>query len=207
MAVLVASFVLLVCLGILGMPYALYYDSQQLEQPVVVFKAHIWREASSLIPLLIFNGMLLVLAGVLAIYTISSIGTWLVGLTLTFISLGLSFMMLRQHISYWQHDRYTTLTIYRQEQRAEYRNADVFLSFALADVVQIIHYTPNSSRAIYSYQVFVLADGTELLLTCLMYSMLGPQELMPAALRQTVRCHGPYGCWLPGQELRFPTLF
>jgi uncharacterized protein with PQ loop repeat len=193
MAVLVASFVLFVCLGILGMSYALYYDSHQQEQPVVVFKAHIWREAYSLIPLLVFNGMMLVLAGVLVIYAISSIG--------------LSFMMLRQHISYWQHDRYTTLTIYRQEQRAEYRNVDVFLSFALADVVQIIQYTPNSSRAIYSYQVFVLADGTELLLTCLMYSMLGPQELMPAALRQTVRCHGPYGCWLPGQELRFPTLF
>ena len=207
MAVLLALFVLLVCLGILGMPYALYYDSQQLEQPVVVFKAHIWREASSVIPLLVFDGMMLVLAGVLATHPTSVRAAWLLALALAFISLWLSFFMLRQHISYWQHDRYTTLTVYRQEQRAEYRDADVFLSFALADVVQILHYTPKSSRAIYSYQVFVLADGTELLLTCLMYSMLGPQELMPAALRQTVRCHGPYGCWLPGQKLRFPTLF
>jgi hypothetical protein len=204
---MLVAFVLLVCLGILGAPYALYYDSQQQEQPVVVFKAHIWREAYLVIPLLSFNAMMLVLAGVVATYVSRSIGTWLVALALAVIGLGLSFGMLRQHISYWQHDRYTTLTIYRQEQRAEYRNKDVFLSFALADVVKIIQYTTHSSRAIYSYQVFVLADGTELLLTCLMYSMLGPQELMPAALRQTVRCHGPYGCWLPGHELRIPTLF
>ena len=185
---------------ILGWPYALYYDSQKLEQPVVVFEAHIWREASSVIPLLVFNGMMLVLAGVMVTRPTSGLAAWLGALALAFISLGLSYGMLRQHISYWQHDRYTTLTIYRQEQRAEYRNAEVFVSFALADVVQILHYTPNSSRAIYSYQVFVLADGTELLLTCLMYAMLGPQELMPAALRQTVRCHGPYGCWLPSHE-------
>lgn len=189
---------------ILGVPYALYRDSQKLEQLVVVFEASIWRETPFIIPLLIFNGMLLVLAGVLVTYSTSSLVAWLSALGLAVVGLGLSFIMLRRHISYWQHDRHATLTIRRQEQRAEYRNEGVLVNFALADVVQITHYTPNSSRAIYSYRVFALRDGTELLLTCLMYAMLGPQELMPAALRQTVH---RAGCLLPGDEWNFPLLF
>ena len=203
MAVLLAL-VLLFCLFIWGVPYTLYHDSQQLEQPVVVFKAHIWRETPFIIPLLVFNGMLLVLAGVLVTYSTSGLVAWLSALALAFVGLGLSFVLLRRHISYWQHDRHATLTIYRQEQRAEYHNEDVLVNFALADVVQITHYTPNSSRAIHSYWVFALRDGTELLLTCLMYAMLGPQELMPTALRQTVHCSG---CLLPGDEWHFPSLF
>jgi hypothetical protein len=201
MALLLA---LVLCLLIMGLPYALYRDSQQLAQLVVRFEARAWRTAPLLVPVLIFLGMLLMLAGVLVVWSTSSLAAWLCAFALTVISLSLGFVMLRLHSSYWQHDRHATLTIYTQEQRAEYRNEDVFVSFALADVVRITRYTPNSNRAIYFYQVFVLRDGTELLLTCLMYSMLGPQELLPAALRQTVR---KSGSWLPGDELNFSTLF
>jgi hypothetical protein len=192
------------CLLIMGLPYALYRDSQQLGQPVVRFEARAWRTAPLLVPLLVFLGMLLVLAGVLVTSPASGLLARLSACALTLISLGLGFVMLRLHSTYWQHDRHATLTVYTQEQRAEYRNDGVWVSFALADVGHITRYTPNSSRAIYSYQVFVLRDGTELLLTCLMYSMLGPQELMPDVPRQTVH---KSGAWLPGDELNFSTLF
>ena len=195
---------LVLCLLIMGLPYALYRDSQQLAQPVVQFDARAWRTAPLLVPLLIFLGGLLVLAGVLIVRSTNTLLTWLCAFALTFISLGLSFVLLRLQITYWHHDRHATLTVYTQEQRAEYRNEGVLVNFALADVVCITHYIPNSNRAIYSYQVFVLRDGTELLLTCLMYSMLGPQELMPNAPRQTVR---KSGSWLPGDGLNFSTLF
>lgn len=36
-----------------------------------------------------------------------------------------------------------------------------------------------------------------------MYSLLGPQDLMPAIYRLTVP---RYICWLPGDELNFSTL-
>ena len=198
------AFVLLFCLFILAVPYALYRDSQHLEQPVVVFEAPRWRSASLLVPLLIFLAMLLVLAGVLVGQLTSSLAVWLGTLALALVSLSLSFVLIRRHISYWQHDRHAMLTVYRQEQRAEYRNEGVLVSFTLADVVQITRYGSDSGRAIYFYQIFLLRDGTELLLTCLMYSILGPQELMPAARHQKVRCHL---CWLPGDESRFPKLF
>jgi hypothetical protein len=200
----VLAFVLLFCLFILGVPYALYSDSQKLEQPVVVFKAPIWREAPAVLSLLVFLGAVLVLACVLATLPTGGWVARLGALTLALVGLGLGFVLIWRHISYWQHDRHATLTVYRQEQRAEYRNEGVFVGFALADVVQITHYGSDSGRAIYSYQVFLLRDGTELLLTCLMYSILGPQELMPAARHQKVRCHL---CWLPGHELRLPKLF
>ncbi|NML66999.1 hypothetical protein HHL22_17470 [Hymenobacter sp. RP-2-7] len=62
----------------------------------------------------------------------------------------------------------------------------------------------SGSRGSYSCQIFTLRDGTELLLTCLMYSMLGPEELLPDVPRQTVR---KSGAWPPGDELNFSTLF
>lgn len=199
----VLALVLLFCLFILGLPYALYRASQQLDKPVVVFTANFWREAPFLLGIFAFLGGVLVLAGVIVTRPTISLLAGLSAFALTLVSLGLGFVFLRLQLTYWRHDQHATLTIYRQEQRAEYRNEDVLVSFALADVVRITRYTPTSSRAIYSYQVFVLRDGTELLLTCLMYSILGPQQLMPDAPRQTVR---RLGCWLPGDELNFPTL-
>lgn len=197
-------FTLVSCLLIMGLPYALYRDSQQLGQPVVQFAARAWRTAPLLVPLLTFLSTLLVLAGVLAIRSAGNWLAWLSAFALVLISLGLSFMLLRLQLTYWRHDRHATLTVYTQEQWAEYQNEDGLVRFALADVVQITHCIPTSNRAIYSYQIFTLRDGTELLLTCLMYSMLGPQELMPDAPRQTVR---KSGAWLPGDELNFSTLF
>jgi hypothetical protein len=195
---------LVICLLIMGLPYALYRDSQQLAQPMVRFEARAWRTLPLLVPLFVFLCMLLVLAGLLVTHLAGSWLTWLSAFALTLVSLGLGFVMIRLQISYWQHDRHATLTVYTQEQRAEYRNEDVLVRFALADVVHVTNYTPNSNRAIYSYQIFTLRDGTELLLTCLMYSMLGPEELLPDIPHQTVR---KTGAWLPGDELNFSTLF
>jgi hypothetical protein len=173
--------VLLCCLLALGVPYALYRDSQQLGQPVVRFEARAWRTLPMLVPVLVFLGGMLVLVGVIV--------------TRPTIS--------RQYRTYWRHDRHATLTVYTQEQRAEYRNDGVLVNFALADVVRITGYN-TANRAIYTYQVFTLQDGTELLLTCLMSSILGPEELMLDVPRQAVR---KFGGWLPGDELNFSTLF
>lgn len=194
---------LVVCLLIMGLPYVLYRDSQQLDQPVVVFAARAWRTAPQLLPVLIFLAMTLGLAGVIVTRPTISLLAGLSAGALTLISLGLGFVMLRLYSTYWRHDRHATLTVYTQAQRADYRNNGVLVSFALAEVVRIMHYTP-SSRGIYSYQVFELRNGTELLLTCLMYTMLGPEELLPDVPRQTVR---KSGAWLPGDELNFSTLF
>ena len=199
----VLAFVLLFCLFILGLPYALYRDSQQLDKPVVVFTAHFWREAPFLLGIFAFLGGVLVLAGVIVTRPTISLLAGLSAFALTLVSLGLGFVFLRLQRTYWRHDQHATLTIYRQEQLAEYRKEDVLVSFALADVVRITRYY-SGSRGIYSYQVFTLRNGTELLLTCLMYSMLGPEELMPDVPRQTVR---KTGSWLPGDELNFSTLF
>jgi hypothetical protein len=200
MALLLA---LVICLLIMGLPYALYRDSQQLAQPVVRFAARAWRTLPLLVPLLVFLGGMLVLAGVIVTRPAISLLAGLSAGALTLISLGLSYVFIRLQLTYWRHDQHATLTIYTPEQRAEYRNEGVLLSFALADVVRIVYYTP-SSRAIYTYHVFVLRDGTELLLTCLLYTMLGPEELLPDVPRQTVR---KTGAWLPGDELNFSTLF
>jgi len=188
---------------IMGFPYLLYLDGQKLEQPVVQFEARAWRTVPFLISLLGFMGLLLVLAGVWATRPASGPLAWLGAFALTLISLSLSFVMLRLYSTYWRHDRHATLIIYQQEHRAEYRNEDVLVSFALADVVRITWYTP-SSRALYDYHVFALRDGTEVLLTCLMYNILGPEELLLDVPRQKVR---KSGAWLPGDELNFPTLF
>jgi len=194
---------LLFCSLSLGLPYALYRDSQQLNQPVVRFEARAWRTLSMLVPLLVFLGGMLVLAGVIVTRPTISLVAGLSAGALTLVSLGLGFVFLRLQLTYWRHDRHATLTIYTQAQRADYRNEGVLVSFALADVVRITRYD-SGSRGIYSYQVFTLRNGTELLLTCLMYSMLGPEELLPDVPRQTVR---KSGAWLPGDELNSATLF
>jgi hypothetical protein len=194
---------LLFCSLSLGLPYALYRDSQQLGQPVVRFEARAWRTLPMLVPLLVFLGMMLALAGVIVTRPTISLLAGLSAGGLTLISLGLSFGFLRQYSTYWRHDRHATLTVYPQAQRAEYRNDGVLVNFALADVVGITGYNTNT-RALYNYQIFTLRDGTELLLTCLMYSMLGPEELMPDVPRQAVR---RFGGWLPGDELNSATLF
>ena len=194
---------LVLCLLIMGLPYALYRDSQKLDKPLVVFTANFCREAPYLIGILVFLGGLLVLVGVIVTRPTISLLSGLSAFALTLVSLGLGFVFIRLQLTYWRHDQHATLTIYTREQRAEYRNEDVLVSFALADVVRITSYTPNI-RGIYTYQVFTLRNGTELLLTCLMYSMLGPEELVPDVPRQTVR---KTGAWLPGDELHFPPLF
>lgn len=201
-------------LFILGYPYALHLDSQKLDEPVVVFTARSWRAGPWSLLMLGFAGFLLATAGWLATATATATGggagTALGALPLALLGLALGFIIFRLHFSYWRHDRYATFAINRPEQRADYRNQDVWLDFALADVVQVTEHSAlgRSGRGPvwrnYSYHVFALRDGTEVLVTCLLYSLLGPQELVPTAHHAAVQHRV---CWLPGDELNFPTLF
>ncbi|RZK88749.1 MAG: hypothetical protein EOO62_37195, partial [Hymenobacter sp.] len=99
-------FVLLFCLFILGVPYALYRDSQQLDKPVVVFKAHFWRETPFLLGIFAFLGGMLVLAGVIVTRPTISLLAGLSAFALTLISLGLGFVFLRLQLTYWRHDQH-----------------------------------------------------------------------------------------------------
>lgn len=206
----IIGFIALGVFFILGYPYALHLDSQKLDKPVVVFTARIWRTAPGSLLVLVLTGFLLALAVRLATVPTSDYIAALGALVSALLGFGLGFIVLRLHYSYWRHDRYAILTIKPQEQQAEYRNHGVQVTFALADVVQITAYTTpaGSSKGSlfsqYEYHIFTLRDGTELLVTCLLYSLLGPQELVPAAHRATVQRRI---CWLPGSELNRPTLF
>ncbi|NML66998.1 hypothetical protein HHL22_17465 [Hymenobacter sp. RP-2-7] len=97
---------------IMGLPYSLYLDSLKLEQPVVTFTARIWREATTLVPLLVFPGMLLGPAGVIVTRPAISLLAGLSAFALTFVSLGLGFVFLRLQLTYWRHDRFATPTVY-----------------------------------------------------------------------------------------------
>lgn len=193
-------------------PLQLHLDSLRLAQPIVIFQGRFWRGGMMPWTLggLVFAGFLLALAGLLATRPTSGFVAVLGALIVAIFGVGISFIILRLHVSYWQHDQHATLTVHQQAQRAEYHNKGISVSFNLADVVQITHYAnnPHNTRAPiwsnYSYRVYVLQDGTELLLTRLMYSLIGPQDLMPTTNRLTVP---RYICWLPGDELNFPTLF
>ncbi|AMJ64185.1 hypothetical protein [Hymenobacter sp. PAMC 26628] len=206
----VAGFIALGALFILGYPYALHFESQRLDKPVVVFTARIWRAALWSLLVLVFAGFLLVMAGQLATMPGGQPAATLGALVFALLGFGLGFIIGRLHYTYWRHDRHATLSIRPRERRAEYRNDGVQFAFALADVVQITEHTTRSGGSKgslfsqYGYQVFELRDGTELLVTCLLYSLLGPQELIPAAQRATVQHRI---CWLPGDELNSPTLF
>lgn len=206
----IIRFITLGALFILGYHYALHFDSQRLDKRVVVFAARIWRATPWSLLVLVFAGFLFVMAGRLAAVPGSELAATLEALIFTLLGFGLGFITIRLHYTYRQHDRYAVLTVRPQEQRAEYWNNDVQLSFALADVMQITEYITQSGGSKgslfshYGYQIFTLRNGTELLITCLLYSLLGPRELIPAAGRATVWRRI---CWLPGDELNFPTLF
>lgn len=186
---------------VLGYPYKLHTESLNLEKSVVTFKGSFWRAIpQSVLPLGI-AGLLPALASRLVQQPAASWGTLLAALIVGLPGLALGFILLRLHLSYWQHDRHATLTIHRNEQRAEYWWQGKLLNFALADVVSIItydsYYIRNRRAALwgnYSYHVWYLKDGSQLLYTCLLYSLLGPDELVPAAQRQTA---GRFICWLP----------
>ena len=103
----------------------------------------------------------------------------------------------RLHFTYWQHDRQAHLIVDVLAQCAVYRNHN-HMSFALSDVVQITNYESNAGAKTpwksYGYQVFVLKDGTEIIITCLLYYATSQAELFPAARRETVQRRI---CWLP----------
>jgi hypothetical protein len=188
---------------ILGYPYKLHAESLKLAEPVVIFTGNFWRATPWSLLFLGLAGLLLVLAFYLIQQPNAGWDTLLGALVVALPGLALGFILLRLHLSYWQHDRYASLTIYRNEQRAEYFNGDTCYYFALADVMHVTTYTSTSHTSRlqfwghYSYQIFFLQDGTQLLVTCLLYSLLGPQELLPAIPHDVAT---RYICWLPGNE-------
>ena len=195
--------VILPFIFILGYPYKLHVESLKLEKPVVAFACSFWRATPWSFLFLGLASLLLVLAFYLVQQPTAGSDTLLGALIVALPGLALGFILLRLHLSYWQHDRFASLTVYRAEQRAEYYSGEVCYQFALADITHVTTYTSilHSSRlqlwGHYSYQIFFLRDGTQLLLTCLLYSLLGPQELLPAVPHDVAT---RYICWLPGNE-------
>ena len=190
---------LLPLLLILGYPFKLHFESLALDEPVVIFTSNPWRATLWTASSLGLAGLILAVAFRLAQQP--DVGYALLGaLVVALPGLALGFILLRLHLSYSEHDQYASLTVSRQEQRAEYYNKGVYLNFALTDVVHVTEYATLSRApwSHYSYQVFFLQDGTQLLITCLFYSLLGPQELFATASHDTVT---RYICWLPVNEV------
>ncbi|AWM34289.1 hypothetical protein [Hymenobacter nivis] len=167
---------------ILGAPYALHFNSQKMDKPVVVFQSRPWR-----------NMLSLLLAGTL-LWMGAAMGSVAVHLADELTLAGLSLLLaavllcwggsgLWLHLTYWRHNRRASLTIDRTAQAATYTNAGTALHFALADVSGITSYDSRRSfrrRALwkgYSYQIWELRDGTWFVLTCLLYSFSGPESL------------------------------
>lgn len=189
-------------LFILVAPYALYFDSQKLDKPIVVFQIRFWRNALPLLMTGALFGIAIMIASTL--FKVNELLMVVICLPLAVLTLRWGFIGLWLHLTYWRHDRRATLKVCRLEQTATYTDAGSIIRFALADVVSVTtydSYRPSKRRAMwqeYSYQLWQLQDGTWFVLTCLLYSFSGPDDLLPAALRRTIR---PRICWLPGDPL------
>jgi len=184
-------------------PLQLHLDSIQLDQPVVVFRGSFWREGLALLQL---TG--LILFALVLLWT--PVPGWPGRLILLLaMLLLLRVILLRSwlHLSYWRHERQATLTIDRPAQLVTYANGSMLKIFPLANVVSVTRYEGLVRRAYvnrhpypgpYGYQVWTLCDGTELVLTSLLYIFTEPSVLLPPVTSHSMH---PRYCWLPGDPL------
>ncbi|TPG65487.1 hypothetical protein [Hymenobacter nivis] len=199
----VVGFVALGALLGLGVPYALHLDSLKMDKPVVVFRNRPWRNLLGLLLAGMLLGMGIVLV-ITAVRKIDELYLVLFSLIVATALLVLGATGFWLHVTYWRHDRRAVLTIDRTSQLATYTNAGTTQQFVLADVASITQYDsyrPSGHRMTwdgYNYQIWELHDGTWLVLTCLLYSFSGPEDLLPPVRCRTVR---PRICWLPGDPL------
>ena len=185
---------------VFALPYALHLKSLRLDQSIVKFSASVWR---ALPFTLLYSGSALYFAGTTFIeWFRSPVGDPALLFALVPIALfgWFAAVSIRLHASYWRHDRDATLVIDVPSERAIYANKEVLIDFALADIVGIEEHWCDSGRtpwSQYEYEVLRLNDGTDILFTCLFYSLLGPNDFFPKATR-TLERHRI--CWLPGSE-------
>ena len=181
---------------ILAVPYKLHFESLQLEKPVAVFSARVWRA----LPLtLLFSSLAVPLVGLLLDGRAGVLGFVILLAPTLLVCRGVVFCI-RLHTSYWQHDREASLVIDTAGKRAVYFNKEVHVEFAFSDVVGIVQHSCSWGRAPwghYEYRVFRLSNGTDILVTCLFHSLLGPDRFFTNAPR-TLEKHRV--CWLPTSE-------
>ncbi|ALW84677.1 hypothetical protein AUC43_06045 [Hymenobacter sedentarius] len=200
---LLTPFILL----LLAWPYMLFLEARRLDTPVKAFAYRFGREdISILLTLLLYNG-----AAAFALYMAFtkiiplesaqegvSLKVQFVFCLIVMPWLAIAFIVNRLHYSYWRQDRHTRLEVDKLQQRVVYTNQDQQLTFAVSEVVSIVQYSARYySRApwnAYEYEVYTLQDGTEIIITCLLYYSTSPTALFPAAQRETVRRRI---CWLP----------
>lgn len=200
---LVALFALL----LLAWPYMLFFEARRLDTPVKAFVYRVGREdISLLLLLLIYNG-----AAAFTLYTafkmlVTHESTQGEPFTQLFIFClvvipfsALAFVVNRLHYSYWRHDHLACLEVDELQQQVVYTNHDQKLTFAVSDVASIVRYSARNYNYRspwngYEYEVYALQDGTEFIVTCLLYYSTSPSELFPLAQRKTVQRRI---CWLP----------
>ena len=192
---------------LLAWPYLLFFEAKRLDTPIKKFAYQFGREDISMLPfLLLYNG-----AAAFTLFTavneiLTRESTQNGPLTkLLFFSclavfpfLAIAFVVNRLQYSYWRHERHARLEINGLLQQATYTNQDPQLTFATSEVISIVQYSARQYRRApwnaYEYGVYTLQDGTEIIITCLLYYSTSPAESFPAAQRETVQRRI---CWLP----------
>lgn len=161
--------------------------------------------------MLMFNGLaIMVLYSVIitAMRPESGIGLTLSILLLALPILGVSFVFTRLHFSYWQHERQACFVIDQHAQQATYTNGNLRLQFALSEVTGIVEHSTHRPRNVpwsgYTYHIFTLKDGRYILVTNLLYTFYAPDDLFSSVRRTTAK---RWVCWLPGDDLCFPSWF
>ena len=180
---------------ILAVPYKLHFENLEFEKAIVVFSARAWRA----LPLtLSFCGLAVLVMGLLLDGRVGILGSLILLAPMFLIGRGVLFCV-RLHISYWQHDCDASLVIDATGKRAVYFNKEVQVEFALSDVVEIVQHSCRwrAPWRHYEYKVFRLSNGTNILITCLFYSLLAPDRFFANAT-STLEKHDV--CWLPGSE-------
>lgn len=199
--------VLLVFGGILALPYLVHFDSQKMKQPVISFSCVSWKIIlSTLYTALLLGALSYLVAGVVR-GPRPALWVGIVFLAVGVLLLRLAFVQAWLHVTYWHHEWGVNLLIDRPAQIATYAKAGHTKQFALADIRRITRYESYRRRSYFSrrsvrqpfhYQIWELGDGTELVITCLLYSFTELSTLVPAASGHLVK---PRICWLPGDPL------
>ena len=208
--------ILLVFSGVISLPYLVHFDSQKMERPVVSFNCVGWKIVASTLYTALLIGALSYLVTEIAQLPQSARWVYIVFSMTGVLLLRLAFVQAWLHVTYWHHEWDTNLIIDRPAQAVTYTKAGHTKRFPLADIWRITRYEAYRRRSYFSrrtvqqpfhYQIWELRDGTELVITCLLYSFTEPSSFLPDAAGELVK---PRICWLPGDPLigfRFAALF
>jgi len=110
-----------------------------------------------------------------AAITVENLG---LGGKLTFIFIGLFFTLyvglypLLIYWSYYQHDKDIMLTIDREHNEVVYQNKTTIKQILMEDIVRLEQYYSLSKNLKMQYYKLILKDGSQIVLTCLLNTML-----------------------------------